>query len=124
MTTQNDIEALVIVTPQQLDTITALIGADKVHRCIVPENNIAAFWSEGPQIMAQIANALPDSEQLQLKDWADLSPETQAAVVGIAAGTMDWAQDGELHEDYVIDVLNTDPKLRADLLKPAGHPTE
>ena len=59
MTTADPIEALVVVTPQQLDAITALIGANKVHRAVVGENNIAAFWSKGPHIMAQIREALP-----------------------------------------------------------------
>lgn len=116
------IEALVVVTPQQLDAITLLIGANKVHRAVVGENNIAAFWSDGPHIMEQIRNALPAAEKPRLKAWNELSPASQETVVGMAAGTLDWAEDRTLHESYVESLLDNDPELRANLLHPAGAP--
>ena len=118
MTTVDPIEALVVVTPQQLDAITALIGANKVHRAVVGENNIAAFWSEGSHIMAQIREALPDAEKPRLKAWDELDEDTRTTVVGMAAGTLDWAEDRSLHESYVQDVLANDPELHAALLHP------
>ena len=127
MPTADPVEALVVVTPQQLDAVTALLGPDKVHRCVVAQNNIAAFWSDGPKIMAQIGNALPDAEQPRLKAWDDLAPDDlapddQATVAGMAAGALDWAEDGTLHESYVASVLESDPELHAALLHPAGNP--
>ena len=44
MTTIEPTEALVVVTPQRLDAIAAMIGSNNVHRVVVGENNIAAFW--------------------------------------------------------------------------------
>ena len=121
MTAATTFEALVIVTPQQLDEIAALIGPDKVHRCIVPENNIAAFWSDGPQIMAQIASALPDGEPPRVKDFHELPPDIQSTVVSLAAGTFGWAQDGTLDEDYIQSALADDPETYAALLHPVPH---
>lgn len=124
MTAAATIEALVIVSPQQLDAITALIGPDKVHRCIVPENNIAAFWSDGPQIMAQIAGALPDGEPPRLKAFHELPPDIQSTVVGLAAGTLGWAQDGTLDDDYIQSALADDPETYAALLRPVPAPQD
>ena len=120
MPTADPVEALVVVTPQHLDAVTALLGPDKVHRVVIAENNIAAFWSDGPKIMAQIGNPLPDAEQPRLKAWDDLAPDDQATAVGMAAGALDWAEDGTLHESYVASVLESDPELHAALLHPAG----
>lgn len=121
MTAVATIEALVIVTPQQLDEITALIGPDQVHRCIVPENNVAAFWSDGPNITAQIAGALPDGEASRLKAFHELTPDIQSTVVGLAAGTLGWAQEGTLDEDYIQSALADDPETYAALLHPVPH---
>lgn len=118
MTTAERTEALVVVTPHELDAITALIGSNNVHRVVVGENNIAAFWSEGPDIVEQIRNALPDDEKPRLKAWDKLSPETQQTIVSMAAGTLDWTEDRTLHESYVQSVLDHDPELRAELLRP------
>ena len=84
MTTIEPTEALVVVTPQQLDAIAAMIGSNNVHRVVVGENNIAAFWSDGPHIMEQIRDALPDVEKPRPKGWDELSPDSQETVVDIA----------------------------------------
>ena len=118
MTTAERTEALVVVTPHELDAITALIGSNNVHRVVVGENNIAAFWSEGPDIVEQIRNALPDDEKPRLKAWNELCPDSQQTVVGMAAGTLDWTEDRTLHESYIRSVLDNDPALRAELLRP------
>lgn len=122
MATAELTEALVVITPQQLDTITALIGSNNVYPVVVGENNIAAFWNEGPRIMDQIRNALPEDEKPRIKAWEDLTADTKATVVAMAAGTLDWADDRTLHESYVESLLDNDPELRAALLHPAGAP--
>ena len=121
MTTQPT-EALVVATPRQLEAISCMVGYTNVHRMVVGENNIAAFWSEGPDIMAQIRQGLPDTEQSRLKAWNELSPDSQETVVGMAAGTLDWAEDHTLHHSYVESVLDNDPELHAELLHPAAPP--
>ena len=118
MTTAERTEALVVVTPDELDAITALIGSNNVHRMVVGENNIAAFWSEGPHIVEQIRQTLPDGDKPRLKTWIELSPDSQETVVGMAAGTLDWAEDRTLHETYVHSLLDNDPELYAALLHP------
>ena len=122
MATTELTEALVVVTPQQLDAITAMIGARNVDRAVVGENNVAAFWSEGPRIMAQIQEALPDAEKPRLKAWNELSPDTRETAVAMAAGTLDWTDDRTLNEDYIQSVLDNDPELRAALLHPVAIP--
>lgn len=72
--------------------------------------------------MAQICDALPDDQKPRLKTWGELEDGTQTTLVGMAAGTLDWAEDRTLHETYVDSVLDNDPELRAALLHSAGAP--
>ena len=115
------VEAVITATPAQLDAIAAIVGTENVHRAVIGENNIAAFWNEGPKILAQLARAYTEVEQPRLKTWDELNDDTRETVVSLAAGSFDWADDRTLHDYYIEDTLRGHPELRVALLRPESR---
>ena len=122
MATEHTHQALITATAPQLEAIAAIVGDHNISRLVISENGIPAFYAEGPRILEQYANALPEAEELRLKSWDELDAETQDSVVAYAAGCDEWTEDPPwLDPQYITDLLADDPELKAALLKPAGE---
>ena len=123
MTTTRRHDALITeATDEQLTAVAAIVGGHNVKRLVMADNGIPAFYHEGPRIMEQYANALPETERARLKPWDELDENTQHAVVAFAAGCPEWIEEPpRLDPDYIADLLGDDPEFKEALLHPVGH---
>ena len=105
-------EALIYATTEQLEAVTAIVGQENIQRLVMGDNGIPAFYHEGPEIMEQIADALPEAERSRLKSWDELDNDTRLQVLGYTAGCE------ELGIPYFASLLNELPDFKAALLRP------
>lgn len=122
MPTERRHEALITATTEQLTAVAAIVGDHNVKRLVMGENGVAAYYAEGPRILDQYADALPEAEGLRLKSWDELDSATQDSIVALAAGCHEWIEDPpRLEPEYLLDLLADNPELKEVLLHPAGN---
>ena len=108
-------QALIYATTEQLEAVTAIVGEQNVHHLVMGDNNVPAFYHEGPEILDQISQALPETERSRLKSWEELDDDTRIQVLGYTAGCED------LDIQYFANLLVDLPDFKAALLFPADH---
>lgn len=124
MSTEPRHQALITATPQELEAVAAIVGDHNVQRLVMAENGIPAFYNEGPRILDQYAEALPEAEGLHLKSWDELDAETRDTIVAYAAGCPEWVEDPpRLDDQYILDLLADHPEFKEALLHPADSPS-
>lgn len=96
-------EAKIEATLEELEQIKQMLGADRVAQMSVSDNGIAAFWAEGPDILAQCREALDLPQGDPDADWEAMDPETRDWLVSIAAGSISWADNNRLDYEYILD---------------------
>lgn len=82
---------------------------------MIGDNGIPSFYHEGPDILEQIAQVLPETERDRLKSWDELDDDTRLQVLGYTAGCE------ELDIQYFANLLADLPDFKTALLHPAGH---
>ena len=85
-------EALIEATPDELAAMAVIVGDRNVRRLVMADNDIPAFYHEGPAILEQIAGVLTDTERACLKTWEELDEDTRDRLVGFAAGCTEWIE--------------------------------
>ena len=105
-------EALIYATTAQLDAVTAIVGDENVQRLVVGDNGVPAFYHDGPEILDQIDQILPETERDRLKSWDELDDDTRLQVLGYTAGCED------LDIRYFANLLVDLPDFKTALLHP------
>ena len=108
-------QALIYATTEQLEAVTTIVGDENVQRLVMGDNGVPAFYHEGPEILEQIAEVLPETERPRLKSWDELDDDTRLQVLGYTAGCE------ELGIQYFTSLPQGIPDFKAALLHPAGH---
>lgn len=103
-------EALIYATTEQLEAVTAIVGEENVQRLVMGDNDVPAFYHEGPEIMDEIAQILPEAERSRIKSWDELDDDTQRQVLDYSATSR------EPGVPYFATILNEMPDFKAALL--------
>lgn len=96
-------EAVVMATLEQIERIKILAGADNVSMAMMGDNGIGAFWSEGPELLEMLRQILNIEAGNPEADWNALPPEDKDTLISIAAGSVGWAVDNWLDDEYVTE---------------------
>ena len=87
------------------------------------DNGVTAFACDGPAILEALKNSLPSNLARQLLPWEQLSLDDREYVLGLAAGSIDWAMGETPKMDYSQGYTTADD-LPATMLRAEAKPLE
>ena len=118
-------EAVITVTSGDLELIRRLAGEDRIAPAVIGDNGIAAFWSEGAELLRMLRETmeLSDDSAAAEQDWETMTPQEKDSLLSIAAGCIDWAAETSLDHEYIEHCLAGDPELMS-LVKRNAQPKQ